>query len=95
MKAVRRVLARQHGVGLGARRHQDGARRQASRSTFVAALLACSTFERAGVAVGVDLDGDRRQALGEADVLLQRLQHFLVVQRVGRANRSAAGDRRW
>ena len=81
-EGVRCVLARQHGVGLGARRHQDGARRQ-GRLYFLAVLVPCH-LERLGVAVGIDLDRDRRQALGEADVLLQRLQHLFVVQRIGR-----------
>ena len=37
------------------------------------------------MAVRVDLDRERRQALGEADALLQRLLDFLVVERVRRA----------
>ena len=44
----------------------------------------------------VDLDGERRQPFGEADALLQRLLHFLVVERVRRAvdQPPAVGDRR-
>ena len=87
-EGVRRVLARQHRVGLRARRHQDGARRQGRLD--LRAILLARDLERLGMAVGIDLDGDRRQALGEADVLLQRLHHFLVVQRVGRRIDQAA-----
>ncbi len=89
---VRGVLACQHGVGLGAGRDQDGARRQGRRD-LLAALLALD-LERRAMAVGVDLDRHGRQAFGEADVLLQCLVHFLVVERIGRRiDQSAAiGD---
>ena len=49
-----------------------------------------STLSALACTVGIDLDGDRRQALGEADALLQRLGHFLVVQGVGRRIDQAA-----
>ena len=81
-ESVRRILARQHGVGLGTRRHEDGACRK-RRLDLLAALFS-GHLEGAGMAVGVDLDRHRRQAFGEADVLFQRLEHFLVVQGVGR-----------
>ena len=51
--------------------------------------------QRGGLPEDVDLDLDRGQHLGEADALLHRLRHFLVVERVARRVDQAAaiGDR--
>ncbi len=56
-EGVRRILARQHGVGLRAGGHEDGARRQ-DRLDLCTALLA-RNLERLGLSRAVDLDGDR------------------------------------
>ena len=52
-------------------------------------------LERRGLLENVDLDLDRGQHLGEADALLQRLRHLLMVEGVARrVNQPAAiGDR--
>ena len=75
------VLARQHGVGLGAGGDQHGA---GGQLRFRA--VRAGEAHAGGVAEFVHLDGARRQALGEAHAFLHRLGHFLVVQRVGRAS---------
>ena len=85
------ALARQHGIGLGAGRHQHRAGRQRHRLA-VAERAAPAAFvdlhpleaQRACPAAPVHFHGERREALGEADAFLQRLRHFLMVQRVAR-----------
>ena len=99
------VLARQHGVGLGPGGDQDRARRQhhlLARMLIglreVAADLRRGVPghpQRRGLLEQIDLDRDRGQHLGEADPLLHRLRHLLVVEGVARRIDEAAaiGDR--
>ena len=93
------VLARQHRIGLRARGDQDRARGQADACVLVPHAVAVVVLrrqrERLRAIVGVDLDGERRQALAEPDALFQRLGDLLVIERVRRAvdEAPAVGDR--
>jgi hypothetical protein len=82
------LLAAKHGVGLGAGRDQNRARRQddvARRSGRIAVGLRLRReAQRPRAAKAVEQDLLRRQPLGKADPLLQRLANLLMVERIAR-----------
>src|SRR5205807_6957676 len=82
-------LSREHRIGLGTGRDQDRSRRQLDFPSLR------RESDRTGVAVLVDLDARWAEPFGERDTFLQRLLHFLVVERIGRAvdQAPAVGDR--
>ena len=95
------VLPRQHGIGLRAGGDEDACAPEAAFCALSTAIVPSSPrcwteMDSADGMTGiVDLDGERRKAFGETDAFLQRLFHFLVVQRVRRAvdQALAIGDR--
>ena len=88
MPHVLRLLAPEHGVGLGAGRDQDGARRQhhleRRRARIGVGLGLGGEPQRPRAAEAIEQDLFRRQPFGEPDALLQRLRHLFVVERVAR-----------
>ena len=86
---VRRVLAREHRVGLRSGGDEDrprGKRRARELVPDAVAVVVMRGHREPGRASArIDLDRKRRQPLGEADALLQRLFDFFVVERVRRA----------
>jgi hypothetical protein len=93
---VRRVLAAEHGIGLGPRRHQDRARRQHHPLRRLVRLRCRpGQLQRRRLAEEIDLDLDRGQQFGKANALLHRLCYLLVIESVARRVDEAApvGDR--
>src|SRR5713226_8677680 len=80
-REMRGVLAREHGVRLRAGGDEDRVRRQPVFGRFEAARPA--EADAAHGAVVVHVHGNRRKALGEGDAFLERLFHFLVIERIG------------
>jgi hypothetical protein len=78
-REVLRILAREHGIGLGARGDQDGARGKvdvrARGAALVVGELRPHRERLTAWPNSVDADLARREVLGEADAFLERLLH--------------------
>jgi hypothetical protein len=98
-REVRRVLAGEHGVRLGAGGDEDRLGRKPGLAGFVPLPVLAEPLPREADplrrAVLVDVHRERGEALGEHDPFLERLLDFLVVERVRGAvdQPPAVGDR--